>query len=92
MDNELRILGIKDKLFADQNSALRVLIHAYGIEKGIRLHGFLHASQTNNHNQLKLLGYKPDVISKNEKAIKDAGLSMGETEQNKTLPILEFPK
>ena len=88
LNAELEKLGIKDRAPVDSLATLRILQGKYRPEQGVRLFGFLMARQIASSKEMKAMGMTKQTISRNQKEIREAGLSMSIAKNEVALPKL----
>jgi len=88
LNKELDRLGVNGQSPDDPTAALRILLKKKGLKWGFHLFGHLHARQIASRKVLIKMGVSRQIISRSQKKIKAAGLSMSIAENGVVLPKL----
>ena len=88
LSKDTHMLGLENNPNYGKSSVHEILVETYGYKKGIELYGWWLERQTQTIDQLVKSGIKKKTIQRQDKLIKDAGISLTMSDTVKPLPPL----
>jgi len=87
LKKDLQVLHLDNAVICDRDLSLEILINKYGVNKGVRLYGYLITQQSMTNKQLMSIGAIERTLQGWDKTIHDAGVALTMTEKVGLAPL-----